>query len=80
MGPVLQVKEGYAYAACVIKFDSPAFFEQAYKRTKAKSLREYFEIMRTHGLSMWNYTIADFKGNIGYLYNALCPKRNPELD
>lgn len=80
VGPVLQVKDGYAYAARIIKFDSPTFLEQAYNRTKAKSVREYFGIMRIPGLSMWNHTIADSEGNIGYLYNALCPKRNPELD
>jgi len=80
VGPVLQVKDGYAYAARIIKFDFPTFFEQAYNRTKAKFVKEYFGIMRTPGLSMWNHTIADSEGNIGYLYNALCPKRNPELD
>jgi acyl-homoserine-lactone acylase len=80
VGPVLEVRDGYAYAARIIKFDSPTFLEQAYKRTKAKSVKEYFEIMRMPGLSMWNHTIADSKGNIGYLYNALCPRRNPELD
>ncbi len=80
VGPVLQVKDGYAYAARIIKFDSPTFLEQAYERTKAQSVKEYFNIMRLPGLSMWNHTIADSEGNIGYLYNALCPKRNPELD
>ncbi len=80
VGPVLEVRDGYAYAARIIDFDSPTFLEQAYDRTKAGSVKEYFEIMRLPGLSMWNHTIADSKGNIGYLYNALCPKRNPELD
>ncbi len=80
VGPVLEVKDGYAFAARIIEFDSPTFLEQAYNRTKAKSVKEYFEIMRMPGLSMWNHTIADSEGNIGYLYNALCPKRNPELD
>lgn len=80
VGPVLQVKDGYAFAARIIKFDTPTFVEQAYNRTKAKSVKEYLEIMRLPGLSMWNHTIADSEGNIGYLYNALCPKRNPELD
>lgn len=80
VGPVLQVKDGYAYAARVIKFDSPTFLEQAYNRTKAASVREYLDIMRMPGLSMWNHTIVDTDGNIGYLYNALCPKRSPELD
>ncbi len=80
VGPVLEVKDGYAFAARIIEFDSPTFLEQAYNRTKAKSVKEYLEIMRIPGLSMWNHTIADTEGNIGYLYNALCPKRNPELD
>jgi acyl-homoserine lactone acylase PvdQ len=80
VGPVIQVRDGYAYAARIIEFDTPTFFEQAYTRTKASSVKEYFEIMRMPGLSMWNHTIADSEGNIGYLYNALCPKRNPELD
>lgn len=80
VGPVLQVKGGYAYAARIIKFDSPTFLEQAYNRTKARSVKEYFGIMRIPGLSMWNHTIADSEGNIGYLYNALCPKRNADLD
>jgi acyl-homoserine-lactone acylase len=73
VGPVLEVKDGYVYAARIIEFDSPTFLEQAYTRTKAKSVKEYFEIMRMPGLSMWNHTIADTEGNIGYLYNALCP-------
>jgi acyl-homoserine lactone acylase PvdQ len=80
VGPVLQVMDGYAFAARIIKFDSSTFLEQAYNRTKATSVREYFKIMRTPGLSMWNHTIADAEGNIGYLYNALCPLRDPELD
>jgi acyl-homoserine-lactone acylase len=80
VGPVLEVQDGYAFAARIIKFDSLTFFEQAYNRTKATSVKEYFEIMRMPGLSMWNHTVADSEGNIGYLYNALCPKRNPELD
>jgi acyl-homoserine-lactone acylase len=80
VGPVLEVRDGYAISARIIKFDSPTFFEQAYRRTKAKSVKEYFEIMRIPGLSMWNHTVADIEGNIGYLYNALCPIRNPELD
>ena len=80
VGPVLEVRDGYAYAARIIAFDSPTFLEQAYQRTKAVSVEEYLEVMRMPGLSMWNHTIADTEGNIGYLYNALCPKRNPELD
>ncbi len=80
VGPVLEVRDGYAFAARIIQFDSPTFFEQAYTRTKANSVKEYLEIMRMPGLSMWNHTIADSDGNIGYLYNALCPKRNQELD
>jgi acyl-homoserine-lactone acylase len=80
VGPVLQVQDGYAYAVRFIEFDSPTFFEQAYKRTKATSVNGYLEIMRMPGMSMWNHTIADSEGNIGYLYNALCPRRNPELD
>ena len=80
VGPVLQVKDGYAYAARIIEFDSPTFFEQAHERTKTTSVKEYLDIMNMPGMSMWNHTIADSEGNIGYLYNALCPKRNPELD
>ena len=80
VGPVLEIRNGHAFAARIIKFDTPTFFEQAYGRTKAASVKEYLEIMRMPGLSMWNHTIADSGGNIGYLYNALCPKRNPELD
>jgi acyl-homoserine-lactone acylase len=80
VGPVLEVRDGYAYAARIIKFDSPTFLEQAYNRTKARSVKKYFEVMRLPGLSMWNHTVADSEGNIGYLYNALCPKRNPALD
>ncbi len=79
-GPVLEIRDGCAFAARIIKFDSPTLFEQAYNRTKARSVKEYLGIMRMPGLSMWNHTIADSEGNIGYLYNARCPKRNPALD
>jgi acyl-homoserine-lactone acylase len=80
VGPVLDARDGYAFAARIIRFDSPTFLEQTYNRTKAGSVKEYFAIMRMPGLSMWNNTVVDSEGNIGYLYNALCPKRNPELD
>ena len=64
VGPVLAIRDGYAFSARIIRFDSPALFEQAYLRTKAGSVKEYFEIMRTPGLSMWNHTVADSEGNI----------------
>ena len=80
VGSVLEVRDGHAFAARIIDFDTPTFFEQAYERTKASSVKGYLEVMRMPGLSMWNHTIADVEGNIGYLYNALCPRRNPELD
>lgn len=80
VGPVLMLRGGFAVAARVAGIDVPTFVEQLDRRTRARTVAEYIEAMRTPGMSMWNLMMADTAGNIGYLYNALSPRRDPGLD
>lgn len=80
VGPVIQVKDGTAYAAALVQVEPGGMYQQSYNKMRAASVEEYFEIMNTRGMSMWNQMVADTGGNIGYLYNAVSPKRDPSLD
>jgi acyl-homoserine-lactone acylase len=80
IGPVLKIMDGIAYAGRIAGYDSARLLEQALSGSKATTVKDYLDTYRIQGKNMWNILAADTKGNIGYLYNAILPDRDPALD
>lgn len=53
---------------------------QSYQRTKAKSLREFRQLLELHTNSSNNTVYADADGNIAYFHANFIPKRDPRFD
>lgn len=53
---------------------------QSYRRTKAKSLREFRQLLELHTNSSNNTVYADADGNIAYFHANFIPKRDPRFD
>ena len=80
-GPVWAVEGGYVYVCRVPDFfDTPELFNYAIKRITVGSVQEFMELFRTPNYIKGHKFVADIQGNIGYIYGAPWPKRNPELD
>jgi acyl-homoserine-lactone acylase len=53
---------------------------QSYTRTKAKSYKEFRDVMELHTNSSNNTVYADADGTIAYFHSNFIPKRDPKLD
>jgi acyl-homoserine lactone acylase PvdQ len=53
---------------------------QSYRRTKARSYREFREAMELHTNSSNNTVFADAEGNIAYFHSNFIPRRDPAFD
>jgi penicillin amidase/acyl-homoserine-lactone acylase len=78
-GPVLRTDHG----TFAIRYAGMGEIRQAlqyYRLNKARDLAEWKAAMRLQALPSINYVYADEKGNIGYVYNAQFPVRNPAFN
>jgi acyl-homoserine-lactone acylase len=53
---------------------------QSYGRTKAKSYKEFKQVMELHANSSNNTIYADAEGNIAYFHANFIPRRDPRFD
>ncbi len=81
IGPVWAIEGGYVYVCRIPDFfDTEELINYAFKRVTVSSVEEFMELFRTPNYMKGHKFIADIQGNIGYIYAAPWPKRNPELD
>ncbi len=78
-GPVLR-NENEAYALRYAGYGVVGIYEQLYRMNRADNVREWLDALAHPGLPMFNIGYADKEGNIGYVYNALMPDRDPAFD
>ncbi len=78
-GPVLR-NDNEAYAMRYAAYGVVGIYEQLYRMNRAGNVREWLDALAYPGLPMFNVGYADKEGNIGYVYNALMPDRDPAFD
>jgi acyl-homoserine-lactone acylase len=78
-GPVVREQDGKWVTARLMEEPLKAL-QQSYRRTKAKNLGEYKEVMALHTNSSNNTVYADADGTIAYFHSNFVPKRHPALD
>ncbi len=74
-GPVLRTEHG-DFALRYAGMDEVRAGLQVFRLNKAGTLQEWQAAMALQAVPSLNYIYADEKGNIGYLYNGLFPKRS----
>jgi acyl-homoserine-lactone acylase len=73
-GPVFRTDHG-VFAVRYAGMGEGRQVEQYYRLNKARNRDEWLAAMRLQRLPSINYIYADETGNIGYVYNALFPRR-----
>jgi len=79
-GPVLYQQGGVSYAVRVARIENLRSLEQWYRMARARNLEEWKNAVSIFGIVFHNFVYADSAGNIGYVYNAAYPVRDPSLD
>ena len=79
-GPVVAVAEGKAYAVKIAGLGEIGIIDQYMALARADDVNDVIEAFRTPGFNMQNVVSADTEGNIAYLYNTLCPWRDPGVE
>ncbi len=79
-GPVLYQAAGVAYALRVSKLENLRSLEQWYAMARARDIEEWKRAVSIFGVVFHNFVYADADGNIGYIYNAAFPVRDPAFD
>jgi acyl-homoserine-lactone acylase len=75
LGPIIYRTGDKAFAVASARRQAWRYFEGFWRLSRAKRLDEFMRVMRL-GIIPWsNFTYADAKGNILYLWNAMIPKR-----
>jgi len=78
-GPVVRQPHG-TYAVRYAGQGDLRAVEQWFAMNKAQSKDAWDAAMRQQGIPMFNTVYADAAGNVGYVYNARLPKRDPAYD
>jgi acyl-homoserine-lactone acylase len=78
-GPIVRAADGKWVSVRLMEEPVKAL-TQSYMRTKARSLKEFREVMEMHTNSSNNTVFADADGNIAYFHSNFVPKRDPKLD
>ncbi len=78
-GPVVREQDGKWIAVRLMEEPLKAL-QQSYRRTKARNLAEYKEVMSLYTNSSNNTVYADADGTIAYFHSNFVPRRNPKLD
>lgn len=72
-GPVIYRDKGHVYIIRTAGDGEYRTSEQFLRMMMARSLQEWKEAMRMHAKTTSNFTYADAKGNIFYVWNAMVP-------
>ncbi|MCC6971362.1 MAG: penicillin acylase family protein [Phycisphaerales bacterium] len=78
--PILFQASGVSYAIRVGGMENSRAVEQWYRMARATNLGEWKAAVSLFGLAFHNLVYADADGNIGYIYNAAFPRRDPARD
>jgi acyl-homoserine lactone acylase PvdQ len=78
-GPVVYQASGKSYAIRVAQIENLRALEQWYRMARAQDLKHWREAVSLFGVVFHNFVYADADGNIGYVYNAAFPKRDPSF-
>lgn len=78
-GPVVRGKHA-SYAVRYAGQGEVRHVEQYYRLNRAKNRDEWLAAMRQNALPSINFTYADADGNIGYVHNAMMPRRKEGID
>ena len=79
-GPIIQHVAGKSIAFRVAQVENLRATEQWYRMAKARNRQEWMQAVSLFGVVMHNFIYADADGNIGYVYNAAMPRRDPSFD
>lgn len=79
-GPVIYRDGERGYAVRVARIENLRSLEQWYRMARATSREEWTSAVAMQGVVFHNLVYADEKGNIGYIYNAAFPIRDPAID
>lgn len=79
-GPVLLEGEDEGYAVAVAGLERGGGLNCAYNMARANSVDELMAALEDGGLLFHNVVAADTGGDIGYVYNALVPRRSRDVD
>ncbi len=78
-GPVVRAENGRWIAVRLMQEPVKALI-QSYARTKARTLREYRDLMDLHANSSNNTVFASADGDIAYFQANFIPRRDPRFD
>ena len=78
-GPVVRGKHA-SYAVRYAGQGEVRHVEQYYRLNRAQNRAEWLAAMRQNALPSINFTYADADGNIGYVHNAMMPRRKEGID
>lgn len=78
-GPIIGSTDGKWVSISLMQEPVKAL-TQSYTRTKAKSYKEFKQVMELHANSSNNTIYADADGNIAYFHANFIPKRDPKFD
>jgi acyl-homoserine-lactone acylase len=78
-GPVFRTAHG-VFAVRYAGMNEVRQPEEYYRLDKARNVEEWKAALALQELPSINYLYADEKGNIGYVYNGLFPKRSDGID
>ncbi|GMV24230.1 MAG: 7-beta-(4-carbaxybutanamido)cephalosporanic acid acylase [Phycisphaerae bacterium] len=78
-GPILWRRGNTAYAVRVPRIEDQRCTEQWYRMAKAATKDEWIAAVSMCNVAFHNLVYADDQGNIGYIYYAAFPRRDPTL-
>jgi acyl-homoserine-lactone acylase len=75
LGPIVHRTAERAFAVASSRRDAWRYFEGFWRLSRARHLAEFLRVMRMGLIPQSNFTYADEKGNVLYLWNARLPRR-----
>jgi penicillin amidase/acyl-homoserine-lactone acylase len=78
-GPVVRGKHA-SYAVRYAGQGEVRHVDQYYRLNRAQNREQWLDAMRLNVLPSINFTYADADGNIGYVHNAMMPRRKEGID
>lgn len=79
-GPIVYSRGNVSYAIRASRMEDLRALEQWYAMAKATNLAEWKRAVAINSVVFHNLVYADDAGNIGYIYNAAFPRRDPQFD
>jgi acyl-homoserine lactone acylase PvdQ len=78
-GPIVRETNG-KWVAIRLMQEPVKALTQSYSRTKARTYKDFKQVMELHTNSSNNTIYADADGNIAYFHGNFIPRRNPRFD